>query len=211
MIKETTYHTDWQINRIKFILSKYSKEFFKGKKILELGAHNGYVGSYFAYLGAEVHCVEGRQENVDRIKSDYPNITIECFNLDTPEWKWGNWDIIINFGLYYHLENYHKEHLINCINNCNLMFFESLVFDSFESILYYKEHYGIDQSLTGNNGVPTTKYIEDIFNTSKQNIKFNKYTNSELNSLPHIYDWEDKNSKEFSMWTRRFWIIQKHA
>jgi hypothetical protein len=60
MIKETSYHPNWQTNRINFILSKYPKEFFKGKRILELGAYNGFIGAYFNSLGAEVHCVEGR-------------------------------------------------------------------------------------------------------------------------------------------------------
>ena len=44
-MKQTTYHPDWQINRINFILSKYPKEFFKGKRILEVGAYNGYIGA----------------------------------------------------------------------------------------------------------------------------------------------------------------------
>ena len=67
MIKATTYHSDWQHNRINFILSKYPKEFFNGKRILELGAHNGYIGAYFSTLGADVHCIEGRPENVEKI------------------------------------------------------------------------------------------------------------------------------------------------
>ena len=108
MIKETSYHPDWQTNRINFILSKYPKDFFKGKRILEVGAYNGYIGAYFASLGAEVHCVEGRPENVAQIKNDYPQVTAEVGDLDVSSWKWGKWDIIINFGLYYHLEKFHK-------------------------------------------------------------------------------------------------------
>ena len=101
-MKKTTYHADWQINRINFILSKYPKEFFKGKRILEVGAYNGYIGAYFSLLGADVHCLEGRVENVVNIKNDYPTITADVADLDTPDWNWGHYDIIINFGLYYH-------------------------------------------------------------------------------------------------------------
>ena len=60
MIKNSLYHSSWQQNRIDFMVSKYSKDFFAGKKILELGAYNGYIGAYFNTLGAEVHCLEGR-------------------------------------------------------------------------------------------------------------------------------------------------------
>ena len=206
MIKETIYHPDWQINRINFILSKYPKEFFKGKRILELGAYNGYIGAYFSALGAEVHCVEGRQENVDRIKSDYPNVTVEHANLDTPDWNWGHYDIIINFGLYYHLENYHKEHLVNCINNCDLMLFESVIYDSLESEIYFREERGDDQSLTEKGGTPSTSYVENIFN--EINIPYKKYTSPLLNNHQHKYDWPDTGFKVFNQYNRRFWIVK---
>ncbi len=207
MIKQTNYHPDWQINRINFILSKYPKEFFKGKRILEVGAYNGYIGAYFNALGAEVHCLEGRIENVINIKNDYPQITAEVADLDSPEWKWGKWDIIINFGLYYHLEKYHKEHLNNCIDNCDLMFFETVVYDSFEPELYFRHEVGVDQSLSDMGGNPTTSYVENIFN--EKSVNFKKYTTPFLNNYQHKYDWPDSGNKIFNQFHRRFWIVQK--
>ncbi len=207
MIKQTNYHPDWQVNRINFILSKYPKEFFKGKRILEVGAYNGYIGAYFNALGAEVHCLEGRIENVINIKNDYPQITAEVADLDSPEWKWGKWDIIINFGLYYHLEKYHKEHLNNCIDNCDLMFFETVVYDSFEPELYFRHEVGVDQSLSDMGGNPTTSYVENIFN--EKSVNFKKYTTPFLNNYQHKYDWPDSGNKIFNQFHRRFWIVQK--
>lgn len=207
MIKQTKYHADWQQNRINFILSKYPKEFFKGKRILEVGAYNGYIGAYFNALGAEVHCLEGRVENVVNIMNDYPNITAEVANLDTDEWKWGKWDIIINFGLYYHLEKYHKEHLINCINNCDLLFFESVIYDSNDSEIYFRSEQGDDQSLTSIGGTPSTSYVENILKDYE--VKYKKYTDPFLNNYQHKYDWPDTGFKLFNQFHRRFWIIQK--
>lgn len=207
MIKQTNYHSDWQQNRINFILSKYPKEFFKGKRILELGAYNGYIGAYFNTLGAEVHCVEGRVENVVNIMNDYPNVTAEVGNLDTNEWKWGRWDIIINFGLYYHLEKFHKEHLVNCINNCDLLFFETVVYDSNEAEIYFRSEYGDDQSLTSIGGTPSTSYVEGIFNDNS--VQYKKYTDPFLNNYQHKYDWPDSGNKVFNQFHRRFWIVKK--
>lgn len=206
MLTETTYHPEWQKNRIKFILSKYPKEFFENKKILELGSFNGYIGAYFQDLGAQVHCIEGRQDNVLNIKNNYPQVTVECFDLDTSEWVWGRWDIIINFGLYYHLENYHKEHLINCINNCDLMFFESVIYDSNDSIIYSREESGNDQSLGLTGGTPSTSYIEDIFKS--QQIEYTKYSDSKLNGNGHLYDWPDTGNDIYNPIARRFWITK---
>jgi hypothetical protein len=205
--KESSYHTNWQKNRINFILSKYPKDFFKGKRILELGAFNGYIGSFFSNLGATVHCIEGRLENVEQIKNDYPNVTVEHANLDTPEWKWGKWDIIINFGLFYHLENFHQQHLNNCIQNCNLMFFESVIFDSYESTIFYRNESGVDQSLGETGGTPSTQYVENILNS--HDVLYKKISNGSLNGDLHHYDWIDENRNILDPYARRFWIIEK--
>ena len=206
-MKKTTYHADWQINRINFIISKYPKEFFKGKRILEVGAYNGYIGAYFNALGADVHCLEGRIENVINIKNDYPNITAEIADLDSPDWNWGHWDIIINFGLYYHLEKFHKEHLQNCINNSDLMFFETVIYDSSEPEIYFRNEVGDDQSLTSIGGTPSTSYIENIL--KEYNMQYKKYTDPFLNNYQHKYDWPDTGFKVFNQFHRRFWIVKK--
>jgi hypothetical protein len=207
MIKQTNYHSDWQVNRINFILSKYPTEFFKGKRILEVGAYNGYIGAYFSTLGAEVHCLEGRPENVVNIKNDYPMVSAEVVDLDTPDWKWGHYDIIINFGLYYHLEKYHKEHLENCIKNCDLMFFESVIYDSHNAEIYFRNEMGDDQSLSALGGTPSTSYVENIF--KEHNVNYQKFKDSSLNNYQHKYDWPDTGFKVFNQFDRRFRIIQK--
>lgn len=207
MIKDTTYFPTWQKNRIKFILSKYSKEFFKGKTILELGCYNGYIGAYFSELGAKVHCVEGRSSNVDMINKNYPNLSVELFDLDTDVWKWGEYDIIINFGLFYHLEKFHTEHLSNCIDNSKMMFFESVIFDSDDSEIYFRNEKGDDQSLSEQGGTPSTSYVENILHI--KNVSFTKYCDVSLNDHQHHYNWNDKNSKKLDKFARRFWIIEK--
>jgi len=115
--KPSTYHSEWQHNRIEFILSLHSPDFFKGKKILELGSFNGYIGNYFAeVLESDVTSIEGRSENVSIIKNDYPLLQVECRDLDTPEWIFGKYDVIINFGLYYHLDCKFVKHCNSRLN-----------------------------------------------------------------------------------------------
>ncbi len=52
IIENSSYNREWQENRIRFILSLYDESFFKGKKILELGAFNGDIGNYFTKIGS---------------------------------------------------------------------------------------------------------------------------------------------------------------
>ena len=205
-MNDTNYHPDWQKNRIKFIISKYGEEFFKGKTILELGPYNGYIGAYFQSLGAKVLGVEGRQSNIDNIKQMYPDLEVIQGDLDSLEWPYGKFDIIINFGLLYHLEKYHKEHLLNCLRNCNIMFLESVIYDSFANEIYKVRRIGSDQSLSEIDGYPTKKFIEDILNRPGL-CDYKMYTDSSLNGNGHKYDWEATGGKTFDDCARRFWII----
>lgn len=208
MIQTTNYHPDWQVNRIKYMLSLYGEDFFKNKNILELGPYNGCIGAYFQSIGGHVTSIEGRLENVENIKKDYPNIeNVIHDDLDTPDWNWGHFDIIINFGLYYHLQNYHKEHLINCINNCDIMFFESVIHDSEEPKIHFKNEIGPDQSLSEIGGAPTLKYIENIFN--ENNTTYEMHASPNLNGDGHIYDWESKYDNIHKATYRRFFVVKK--
>ena len=206
--KYQTYNPAWQRSRIDFILSKYPKDFFVGKRILELGSFNGYIGTRFSELGATVVCVEGRQENIDNIKSNYPHLQVYHSDLDTPVWSWGKFDIIINFGLYYHLATYHRDHLINCLNNCDLMFFESVIWDNNQPVIYYQpecQNICGDQGLSPTAGIPSTSYIENIL--KECNSPFIKFSDPKLNGDTHHYDWVDSNSNSIDGHRRRFWII----
>lgn len=201
----TNYHPSWQTNRVDFILEHYPADFFKGKRVLELAPYNGYIGYRFSLMGAQVHCIEGRQANVDNIRRTFPALSVEQADLDRPDWPWGKWDIIINFGLYYHLQNYHREHMVNCLQNCNLMFFETVVYDSSEPELFVRSESGDDQSLTDVGGNPSTSYVENILR--ENGATFTKYSTPKLNGNGHHYDWKDTNSKVLDPMARRFWIV----
>lgn len=203
-ITQSNYHPEWQINRLIFILKKYGEDFFKNKTILELGCFNGYFGESFRLLGANVLSVEGREENVQNIKINYPNLNIVCKDLDTKDWDFGNYDIIINFGLFYHLEKYHEEHLINCIDHSKLMLFETAIFDSNEPEIYMNSEAGIDQSLSNKGGVPSVSYVENIFKNKK--CKYQKYSDSALNGGGTSYDCPEGNTKTFI--GRKLWIVE---
>jgi len=214
------YHPNWQRNRVDFIINQCipsrdyphslsslrdNDSFLIGREILELGSFNGNIGAQFYFMGANVTCVEGRKENVEVIKKCHPYLNVIHADLDTPEWDLGKYDIIINFGLFYHLEKFHKEHLTNCINNSDIMYFESVVYDSFKSELIFRDEQGSDQSLSNKGGTPTTSYIENIFKDNE--CKFIKYSSASLNSEQHHYNWMDSGNKSFDQYARRFWVV----
>ena len=220
MIKNSEYYPEWQENRIKFILSKFPESFFKGKRILELGAYNGYIGARFMEMGADVLCVEGRPENATNIRTNYPYLDVVCADLDTADWQFGKWDIIMNFGLFYHLQNRHEEHMHNCLIHCDWLFFESVIYDSDEPELYVRHEEGRDQSITDVGGTPSTSYVENLFkregisegisegvNDGVNDGVFQQYRSNLLNGNGHHYDWKPGNWKRLDVFARRFWVV----
>lgn len=203
--EDTQAHRDWQYARIRFLTNKYPLDYWNNKSILELGSFNGVIGDYFRDIGANVLSVEGREHNVARINREFPKLRTSIYNLDTRDWKFGRYDIIINFGLFYHLENFHEEHLINCLNNCETLFLETVIYDSYDDELYSRNESGHGQSLSNIGKTPTTNFIENILRD--HNAKFIKFSDPELNGGHQKYDWIDKNSKQFNENNRRFWII----
>lgn len=195
-----TYHPEWQQSRIRFIIGKFGNEYFKDKSVLELAPFNGYIGNCFYELGAKVTCVEGREENVKNIKTNFPNLIVHTNNLDTPEWTWGKFDIIINWGLLYHLENNHEKVLENCIKNSDLLLLESVICGDDKEIISYVNEIGIDQSISNKGGRPSIKWVESIL--QKYNCKFELCTSAALNAGLHIYTGEGTPNYD-----RRMWII----
>lgn len=200
------HHPEWQISRLTYIRQTFGDDYFKNKTLLELGSYNGSIGNVFHELGSKVTCLEGRQENVDEINKEFPHLDAKVFNSDTPEWPLGQFDIIVNWGLFYHLENYHKECLVNCVNNCSTLFFETCVYDKTTSELVYNEEFGNTQSITNKAKIPTTNWVENVL--LEQNVTWKKVLDNRLNGGGHCYDWTDGSyGNNYTGLSRRFWII----
>ena len=203
---KTDYLPGWQRNRLNWLLNHYGHEFFAGKSILELGPMNGFFGVCMNRLGARVTGLEGRSSNISYIQSIFPEYTdLRQFNLDTDEWPHGRFDIIIKFGVLYHLEHHHRPFLTNCVKNCDLMFLESVIFDSPNDEFYWRYEEGPDQSLSNYARTPSTVCVENILRSA--GASFERFDDPSLN-WGHHYDWVAKNDRSYDTVARRFWIVK---
>src|ERR1700682_2785847 len=100
------HYEDWNRKRIKAIIDYYGVPFFKDKKILDLGCGHGDVAGAFSRLGANVTCVDARQENLNILKTKYPELNILKVNLEH-EWPFNSkYDIVFSLALTCHLTDY---------------------------------------------------------------------------------------------------------
>jgi SAM-dependent methyltransferase len=208
-------YQDWRIKRINKILELYGIEYFENKKLLELGSGHGDIGAFFAELGANVLCLDGRMQNVNYAKLKHrkvANFRYMHFNLEQDFSEFGKFDLIINFGLLYHLKNV-DEHLKCCFRISDDMVFETVVCDSTDphKIFFCDENKDIDEeALEGIGSRPSPFYIERI--AKENNFEPIRYFSSDLNSGDQfLYDWDHRNDKrlgdDFKL--RRFWRFRK--
>ena len=202
------HYIDWRNKRFNFILNYYGENYFNNKTILELGAGYGDLGGMFIKYGAIVTSVEARSEHIKEGQIRNPNNKFILKNLEEDFTDLINYDIILDTGLFYHLSNpeKHIEYLSKIIKTD--LIFETECNNSINNISISnkenKESY--DQSFIGSGNQSSRLYIENLFD--KYNINFEIHNNPKLNSVCHIYDWEESDRNDFSDGHRRFWICK---
>jgi len=203
------HYIEWREKRINAIIKHYTIDFFKDKSIVELGAGHGDVGNYFNGIGANVVCIEGRQDNVSYIKNNFKNIKTIKKDFDIESLDIEYVDIIINMGVLYHLKNPSKLLIETCML-CNYIILETEVVDSrnISDITYIDENQKeYDQSLHGVGARMSVGMIEHILNT--YNFKFKRIKDNSCNSGPHVYDWKEKNNGHWESGQRALWFCEK--
>jgi SAM-dependent methyltransferase len=73
---------------------------------IDVGCGFGYFSGLLDSLGLEVTAVDGREENVEECRRRFPKISFHWCNAEDPAiLRLGKFDLVLCFGLLYHLEN----------------------------------------------------------------------------------------------------------
>jgi hypothetical protein len=203
----------WRETRINKIQQIFGKEFFKNKTVLELACGYGYLGKYFREeLGSIVTFAEGQRSYLEEIEKLNPGLDtseIICLDQDKPWSLNRKFDVIVHFGVMYHLDNW-KQDLECTANHTDLIILESEIFDSDgpESELKIIDIDSYDQALNRVATIPSAAYVESEL--TKHGFKFTRYDDRELNYNQHHYDWIQNNQKTGHVrGQRRFWVCKR--
>lgn len=213
----------WRIKRVRKLEKIFGVDWFKDKKILELGCGYGNIGLYFEALGADVTFSDANEDNLNVLKTKNPNAKIIRIDQDT-EWKLNQtYDLIIHFGISYHLNNWEND-LITSIKHCKYLAYETAVskFNDDTEFKIKDIHRLKEQSSF--NGIGTLFSAQKIRSILKSlNVEYTRYDDADLNTQIFKYDWDNlykHNIKEpiiIDSWFnssyyggRRFWIIKNN-
>ena len=203
------HYKEWRATRLRFLNNQFGANFFKDKKILELGAGYGDLGISLWQQGAELVWTDARQEHLDKIIHCYPKIcnTKNVFQLDL-ENTWpeiGKFEVILHFGVLYHLKNWELS-LRESIVRSKLIFLETEVSDFNKDANVVIQEKGYDQAFSGIGSRPSAKAIERVIDST--GAKYIRHDSQLLNSTFHTYDWKASDTKSWKHGLRRFWVIK---
>ena len=204
-------YLEWNQKKIKAIIDHYGVDFFKGKRILDLGCGHGDIGAAFFRLGAEVTSVDARDDHLKIVKKKHHGLKLLQIDLDKDwQFKQQQFDLIIDLGLLCHLKNYEK-HLKDICYSANHLVLETAVCDSQDphKVFTYSENKGIyDWSFNGFGNRASPAAIERVLKDN--GMDYLRIDNKKLNAGNFKYDWISNNHNGHSNEQRRFWFATKN-
>lgn len=203
------HYDEWRrkrISKMASVLGGY--EWFKGKKVLELACGHGHVGSSLFDYGADVTLCDGRTEYIEHVRIKFPHLKSYVVDQTQPYFL-GNFDLVIHWGVMYHLPaKFWKQDLSCAANHANLICLETEVCDTEDpSFCIEPQESGYDQSMHSTGIRPSASMVEQEI--SSLGFKFDRYDDPDLSTPSHYYHWKVEETKTWRGGMRRFWIIRK--
>jgi cyclopropane fatty-acyl-phospholipid synthase-like methyltransferase len=207
------YYREAELTRLLNMFAHVNIQEWKNYKILETGAGHGAMGKTLLDLGFNVTSTDGRPEFVEVMKRQ--GRKAEVLDVNRQEiTEVGNFDIILSFGLLYHINN--PEYFINnCAKNCKVMVLETVVCDKKEPVLNSVEEAGgwrgKDQALDKKGCRPSPAWIEET--ARKAGFTLIRDISSSVGNWDNgKFDWEPKNNGEWKRngyTLRKMWVFEK--
>lgn len=211
-----TCYNRWRETRVNKLISLFGND-WSGKKVLELACAHGNIGLYLKTLGADITFADAREQHLAKVLEKDSTAKTILVDQDTAWDINQEFDIILHFGVLYHLDNW-KQDLKSALKHTQTLILESAVADA-DYEYEYKLHEDDEGGQNAFNKVGTLPSATSIENyITSLGYTFTRFDDDSLNTNWFKYDWQvsnpDLSSINVSSYEdkplfggRRFWLI----
>lgn len=144
-----------------------------GKSVIDVGCGIGRFSEMLTEMGADVFCVDGRAENIEKLKEEYPLQKCAVCDVESDEiLAHGMFDVVFCYGLLYHLMD-PMGFIKNASKMCKeLMFIETCITDAIDPVvrLVAEDQKNVTQALQPYGCRPSSSYV--IVSLKKSGFKY---------------------------------------
>lgn len=171
-----------------------------GLSVLEVGAGIGDHSHYYIDRGCDITITEGRQNNLDYLETQYPDVRVKLLDMERPITVEGSpFDVVHCYGLLYHLSA--PDQAIGFMSrNCKqILFLETCVSfgDDKEINLVSERADDLSQSLIGIGCRPTRRWIFEELKKHFENVYIPK-TQPNHEEFPINWSAPEKHTGKFN-------------
>jgi SAM-dependent methyltransferase len=140
-----------------------------GKSLIDVGCGIGRFSTSLEKQGADVFCVDGRVENIEKLKELYPSRKCAVVDVESSDLlEHGNFDVVFCYGLLYHLSDPYG-FIKNASKICGeMMIIETCIMDATDPMvrLVPEDSRNATQSLRPMGCRPSPSYVNTILEES---------------------------------------------
>jgi len=173
----------WRKLRVQKLLNHLGEDWFKGKKILEMGCSYGNIGAFFESMGAIVHYSDVREESLSQVLKRNPKAITICMDQESDWSLEDSYDLIIHFGLLLHI-NYWERDLEKVLDHCSGFLALETAVNKYNDHSEYKivgEYYKTFLGTSRGIGTLTSaSNIENVF--ARKGFAWKRFDDADLNA-----------------------------
>ena len=211
-IFEAGYYRESQLTRLVNLFAHVDIERWRELRILEVGAGLGHLGDVFTQLGFDVTSTDSRLEHVKAMKArGRKSFVLDLDSTGVDEA--GDFDLILSFGVLYHLAR-PQEFLLSCGKKARVLLLETAVCDRYDPIVQWVDEpggwRGKDQALRGRACRPSPSVVEET--CRKAGFSVRDISTSVANWRIGSFDWEPKDTGEHrrdGVNLRKMWVCER--
>jgi len=140
-----------------------------GKSVIDVGCGIGRFSAFLTEQGADVFCVDGRVENIEKLREFYPSRKCAVVDVESSDLlEHGNFDVVFCYGLLYHLSDPYG-FIKNASKICNeMMILETCIMDATDPVvrLVPEDQQNATQSLHPMGCRPSPSYVNTCLKLS---------------------------------------------